>query len=160
MLIRIRISFRVVMISLQHASEICRYDGAFRNWADDGATWVSELAIVVIIFFWDDSTRMVKEEKKYENPVAGLIDKLHLERNSMSLLLSNNLDEMDDYEITQPVEKVALDSSQPSQSASDYDTGSQITTPSPSNMTIKDQFPAMKIKWFSNTCPMMRLSLV
>ena len=55
---------------------------------------------------WDDLTRMVKEEKKSGNPVAGLIDKLHLEKNSMSLLLSNNLDEMDDDEITQPVEKV------------------------------------------------------
>lgn len=55
---------------------------------------------------WDDLTRMVKEEKKSGNPVASLIDKLHLEKNSMSLLLSNNLDEMDDDEITQPVEKV------------------------------------------------------
>nr|XP_043635680.1 nuclear export mediator factor Nemf [Erigeron canadensis] len=58
---------------------------------------------------WDDLARMVKEEKKSGNPVAGLIDKLHLERNSMSLLLSNNLDEMDDEEITQPVEKVEVD---------------------------------------------------
>ncbi|GJY74468.1 nuclear export mediator factor NEMF isoform X1 [Tanacetum coccineum] len=58
---------------------------------------------------WDDLTRMVKEEKKSGNPVAGLIDKLHLEKNSMSLLLSNNLDEMDDDEITQPVEKVVVD---------------------------------------------------
>lgn len=58
---------------------------------------------------WDDLTRMVKEEKKSGNPVAGLIDKLHLERNSMTLLLSNNLDEMDDDEITQPVEKVEVD---------------------------------------------------
>ena len=57
---------------------------------------------------WDDLTRMVKEEKKSGNPVAGLIDKLHLERNSMTLLLSNNLDEMDDDELTQPVEKVLL----------------------------------------------------
>ena len=39
---------------------------------------------------WDDLTRMVKEEKKSGNPVAGLIDKLHLEKNSMSLLLSMN----------------------------------------------------------------------
>ncbi|KAL4560165.1 hypothetical protein LXL04_032314 [Taraxacum kok-saghyz] len=58
---------------------------------------------------WDDLTRMVKEEKKSGNPVAGIIDKLHLERNSMSLLLSNNLDDMDDDELTQPVEKVEVD---------------------------------------------------
>lgn len=55
---------------------------------------------------WSDLTSMVKEEKKAGNPVAGIIDKLHLERNSMTLLLSNNLDEMDDNEKTQPVDKV------------------------------------------------------
>lgn len=55
---------------------------------------------------WDDLTRMVKEEKKAGNPVAGLIDKLHLERNCMTLLLSNNLDEMDDDEKTLPADKV------------------------------------------------------
>lgn len=57
---------------------------------------------------WEDLARMVKEEKRSGNPVAGLIDKLHLERNSMTLLLSNNLDEMDDDEKTQPVDKVWL----------------------------------------------------
>lgn len=58
---------------------------------------------------WDDLTRMVKEEKKSGNPVAGLIDKLNLERNCITLLLSYNLDEMDDDEITQPVDKVEVD---------------------------------------------------
>ncbi|XP_057468587.1 uncharacterized protein LOC130757767 isoform X1 [Actinidia eriantha] len=58
---------------------------------------------------WEDLARMVKEEKKSGNPVAGLIDKLHLERNCMTLFLSNNLDEMDDDEKTQPVEKVEVD---------------------------------------------------
>lgn len=55
---------------------------------------------------WEDIARMVKEEKKAGNPVAGLIDKLYLERNCMTLLLSNNLDEMDDDEKTLPVDKV------------------------------------------------------
>ncbi|KAL0367831.1 UNVERIFIED_CONTAM: Nuclear export mediator factor NEMF [Sesamum radiatum] len=58
---------------------------------------------------WVDLARMVKEEKKSGNPVAGLIDRLHLERNCMSLLLSNNLDEMDDDEKTQPVDRVEVD---------------------------------------------------
>ncbi|KAL8490521.1 hypothetical protein ACS0TY_022516 [Phlomoides rotata] len=58
---------------------------------------------------WADLGRMVKEEKKSGNPVAGLIDKLHLERNCVTLLLSNNLDEMDDDEKTQPVDKVEVD---------------------------------------------------
>ncbi|XP_078444958.1 zinc knuckle (CCHC-type) family protein isoform X3 [Wolffia australiana] len=58
---------------------------------------------------WQDLARMVKEEKKMGNPVAGLIDKLHLERNSITLLLSKNLDDMDDEEITQPVDKVDVD---------------------------------------------------
>lgn len=55
---------------------------------------------------WDDLARMVKEEKRSGNPVAGLIDKLHLERNCMTLLLTNNLDEMDDDEKTLPADKV------------------------------------------------------
>ncbi|RAL38599.1 hypothetical protein DM860_002577 [Cuscuta australis] len=58
---------------------------------------------------WEDLVSMVKEEKKSGNPIAGLIDKLHLERNCMNLLLSNNLDEMDDSEKTQPVDKVEVD---------------------------------------------------
>ncbi|XP_004229033.1 uncharacterized protein [Solanum lycopersicum] len=58
---------------------------------------------------WEDLARMVKEEKRSGNPVAGLIDKLHLERNCMTLLLSNNLDEIDDDEKTQPVDKVEVD---------------------------------------------------
>ncbi|KAJ6318109.1 hypothetical protein OIU76_013620 [Salix suchowensis] len=55
---------------------------------------------------WEDLARMVKDEKKAGNPVAGLIDKLHFEKNCMTLLLSNNLDEMDDDEKTLPVDKV------------------------------------------------------
>ncbi|KAJ6987733.1 nuclear export mediator factor Nemf [Populus alba x Populus x berolinensis] len=58
---------------------------------------------------WEDLARMVKDEKKAGNPVAGLIDKLHFEKNSMTLLLSNNLDEMDDDEKTFPVDKVEVD---------------------------------------------------
>ncbi|KAF7149543.1 hypothetical protein RHSIM_Rhsim02G0001700 [Rhododendron simsii] len=58
---------------------------------------------------WEDLARMVKDEKKSGNPVAGLIEKLYLERNCMTLLLSNNLDEMEDDEKTQPVEKVEID---------------------------------------------------
>ncbi|KAK9289082.1 hypothetical protein L1049_017553 [Liquidambar formosana] len=58
---------------------------------------------------WEGLARMVKEEKKSGNPVAGLIDKLHLERNCMTLLLSNNLDEMDDDEKTLPADKVEVD---------------------------------------------------
>ncbi|KAJ8623470.1 hypothetical protein MRB53_031999 [Persea americana] len=58
---------------------------------------------------WKDLAHMVKEEKKSGNPVAGLIDKLNLERNCIALLLSNNLDEMDDDEKTQPVDKVEVD---------------------------------------------------
>ncbi|XP_042517780.1 nuclear export mediator factor NEMF [Macadamia integrifolia] len=58
---------------------------------------------------WVDLAQMVKEEKKSGNPVAGLIDKLHLERNCMTLFLSNNLDEMDDDEKTRPVDKVEVD---------------------------------------------------
>lgn len=58
---------------------------------------------------WEELARMVKEEKKSGNPVAGLIDRLYLEKNCMTLLLSNNLDEMDDDERALPVDKVEVD---------------------------------------------------
>lgn len=59
---------------------------------------------------WEALTRMIKEERKAGNPVAGLIDKLSFERNCITLLLSNNLDDMDEDEITAPVEKVCCPS--------------------------------------------------
>lgn len=55
---------------------------------------------------WEALARMIKEEKKAGNPVAGLIDKLSFEKNCITLLLSNNLDDMDEEEKTAPVEKV------------------------------------------------------
>uniref|UniRef100_A0ACD5Y6R5 Uncharacterized protein n=2 Tax=Avena sativa TaxID=4498 RepID=A0ACD5Y6R5_AVESA len=58
---------------------------------------------------WEALTRMIKEERKAGNPVAGLIDKLSFEKNCISLLLSNNLDDMDEDEKTAPVEKVEVD---------------------------------------------------
>lgn len=58
---------------------------------------------------WDTLARMIKEERKAGNPVAGLIDKLSFERNCITLLLSNNLDDMDEDEKTAPVEKVEVD---------------------------------------------------
>lgn len=56
---------------------------------------------------WKDLARMIKEEKKAGNPVAGLIHSLRLDINQITLLLSNNLDDMDDDEKTQPVSKVS-----------------------------------------------------
>ncbi|XP_057853407.2 uncharacterized protein LOC131063572 [Cryptomeria japonica] len=58
---------------------------------------------------WKDLERMVKEERKAGNPVAGLIHSLQLERNCITLLLSNNLDDMDEDEKTQPANKVEID---------------------------------------------------
>ncbi|KAJ7534886.1 hypothetical protein O6H91_12G008600 [Diphasiastrum complanatum] len=58
---------------------------------------------------WKDLALMIKEEKKAGNPVAGIIHSLQLEKNQITLLLSNNLDEMDDEEKTQPVDKVEVD---------------------------------------------------
>ncbi|XVF04218.1 hypothetical protein REPUB_Repub05bG0063400 [Reevesia pubescens] len=48
---------------------------------------------------WEDLAPKVKEKNKCGNPMAGLIDQLHLERSCMTLLLSNNFDEMDDDEM-------------------------------------------------------------
>ncbi|KAL2651385.1 hypothetical protein R1flu_019513 [Riccia fluitans] len=58
---------------------------------------------------WKDLGRMIKEEKKAGNPVAGLIHSLQLETNQITLLLSNNLDDMDEEEKTRPVDKVEVD---------------------------------------------------
>ncbi|CAL1412934.1 unnamed protein product [Linum trigynum] len=58
---------------------------------------------------WEDLARMAKEERKSGNPVAALIDKLHLEKNCMTLLLSNNLDDMDDDEKTLPADKAVME---------------------------------------------------
>lgn len=58
---------------------------------------------------WADLQRMVKEEKKAGNPVAGLIHSMQLEKNQITLLLANNLDEMDDEQRTTPVMKVEVD---------------------------------------------------
>ncbi len=58
---------------------------------------------------WKDLGRMVKEEKKAGNPVAGLIHSLQLEKNQITLLLSSDFDDMDDTEKTQPVSKVGVD---------------------------------------------------
>lgn len=58
---------------------------------------------------WKGLVRMVKEEKKAGNPVAGLIHSLQLEKNCLTLLLSNNLDDMDEDEKTRPVDKVEVD---------------------------------------------------
>ncbi|KAI4338572.1 hypothetical protein MLD38_023615 [Melastoma candidum] len=63
---------------------------------------------------WEDLARMVKEEKKAGNPVAGLIDKLNLERNCI-MVDDGEQDEKctnklgDDEEKTLPVEKVEVD---------------------------------------------------
>lgn len=57
---------------------------------------------------WKGLVRMVKEEKKAGNPVAGLIHSLQLEKNCITLLLSNNLDDMDEDEKTRPVDKVRV----------------------------------------------------
>lgn len=58
---------------------------------------------------WEDLARMVKDEKKSGNPVAGLIDTLHLERNWHDAAFEQQSCEMEDDEKTQPAEKVLLD---------------------------------------------------
>ncbi|GAB4824054.1 hypothetical protein N2152v2_011100 [Parachlorella kessleri] len=64
---------------------------------------------------WRDLGRMIKEERRAGNPVASLIDSLQLERNRVTLLLSNWLDEEggeeegDDEAATRPATKVEVD---------------------------------------------------
>ena len=58
---------------------------------------------------WADLAQLIKTEKKAGNPVASIVHSLHLERNAITLLLSNTLDE-DDPEVDVKVE-VSLDRS-------------------------------------------------
>ncbi|KAL4425918.1 hypothetical protein ABPG75_009934 [Micractinium tetrahymenae] len=60
---------------------------------------------------WRDLARMIKEERRAGNPVAGLIDSLQLERSRVTLLLSNWLDEEegDEEAATRPATKVEVD---------------------------------------------------
>eukprot|EP00899_Mesostigma_viride_P015122 jgi/Mesvir1/23610/Mv18292-RA.1 len=58
---------------------------------------------------WDDLARMIKAERKAGNPVAGLIQRLDLAQNKMTLLLANNLDEASEEQRTCPVEPVEVD---------------------------------------------------
>jgi hypothetical protein len=55
---------------------------------------------------WADLGQMVKEERKAGNPVAGLIHSMQLEKNQITLLLSNNLDDMNEEEKTRPADRV------------------------------------------------------
>jgi predicted ribosome quality control (RQC) complex YloA/Tae2 family protein len=47
---------------------------------------------------WGDLGRMVKEERRAGNPVAGLIDALHLDRNKLTLALRDPLEEEEEQE--------------------------------------------------------------
>eukprot|EP01018_Ginkgo_biloba_P036581 Gb_15415 [translate_table: standard] len=75
------------------------------NLEDVDATILAVRAALASGMDWNDLTRMVKEEKKAGNPVAGLIHSLQLEKNCITLLLTNNLDDMDEDEKTKPADK-------------------------------------------------------
>eukprot|EP01018_Ginkgo_biloba_P009199 Gb_18390 [translate_table: standard] len=79
------------------------------NLEDVDATILAVRAALASGMDWNDLTRMVKEEKKAGNPVAGLIHSLQLEKNCITLLLTNNLDDMDEDEKTKPADKVEVD---------------------------------------------------
>ena len=59
---------------------------------------------------WWDISRMIKEEKKAGNPLANLIYKLSLDKNSVTIILDGtNEDENDTYANFDPVMKVDID---------------------------------------------------
>ena len=57
---------------------------------------------------WRELGQMIKAERRAGNPVAGLIDSLALEKNKMTVVLENSLDEdeQDDDAMTRPATKV------------------------------------------------------
>ncbi|KAL0046515.1 hypothetical protein WJX82_002614 [Trebouxia sp. C0006] len=60
---------------------------------------------------WRELGQMIKAERRAGNPVAGLIDYLALEKNKITVVLENFLDEedADDEAMTRPATKVELD---------------------------------------------------
>jgi predicted ribosome quality control (RQC) complex YloA/Tae2 family protein len=87
-----------------HMAELIEY-----NLEDVDAAILAVRAALASGMDWKGLVRMVKEEKKAGNPIAGLIHSLQLEKNCITLLLSNNLDDMDEEEKTRPVDKVEVD---------------------------------------------------
>ncbi|KAL3145238.1 hypothetical protein ABBQ32_000984 [Trebouxia sp. C0010 RCD-2024] len=60
---------------------------------------------------WRELGQMIKAERRAGNPVAGLIDSLALDKNKITVVLENSLDEeeADDEAMTRPATKVELD---------------------------------------------------
>ncbi|KAL0022374.1 hypothetical protein WJX77_005710 [Trebouxia sp. C0004] len=60
---------------------------------------------------WRELGQMIKAERRAGNPVAGLIDSLALDKNKITVVLENFLDEedADDEAMTRPATKVELD---------------------------------------------------
>eukprot|EP00891_Asterochloris_glomerata_P005087 jgi/Astpho2/5087/fgenesh1_pg.00072_%23_10_t len=62
---------------------------------------------------WRELGQMIKAERRAGNPVAGLIESLQLERNSITLLLANYYDDQegddDEAALTRPATKVEVD---------------------------------------------------
>lgn len=50
----------------------------------------------------------MKEEKKKGNPIAGMIHKLKLDKNQITLLLTNNVDEDEEGAMSAPAQLVHL----------------------------------------------------
>lgn len=58
---------------------------------------------------WAEIKMLIKEEQAAGNPVAALIHSLQLEKNQVTLILSNTLDDADEEEMARPAEKVEVD---------------------------------------------------
>lgn len=58
---------------------------------------------------WTEIKSLIKDEQAAGNPVAALIHSLQLEKNQVTLILSNTLDDADEEEMARPAEKVEVD---------------------------------------------------
>lgn len=100
---------RVQSLKKEVDYSICMAELIEYNLEDVDAAILAVRAALASGMDWKGLVRMVKEEKKAGNPVAGLIHNLQLEKNCITLLLSNNLDDMDEDEKTRPADKVEVD---------------------------------------------------
>lgn len=58
---------------------------------------------------WSEIGNVVKEQRKQGNPIAYLIHDLNLAKNKITLLLSHDLDDADEDELTRPAMKIEVD---------------------------------------------------
>ena len=108
---KVRIDHEKRIHALQHAQESSLHIAHLieSNMNEVDAAIEAVASLVASGMDWAEVATVVKEERKKGNPVAELILSLNLEQNRMTLLLSVNLDDASEEELSKPASKVGVD---------------------------------------------------